>query len=90
MQLTIITKKTDSEKSIEIVQVIQNKTIILTSASANFKFSSAVAWFGLKLRDSKLVTDTSSDAIKKLAQLGLSNDTDGYKTEFIRLVEAIK
>lgn len=83
-------KKPDGVKSIEMIKVIENKSIPLKSSSDDFKFSAAVAWFGLKLRDSNLVPDKSSDAIKKLAKEGLSNDEDGYKAEFIRLVEIVK
>ena len=54
------------------------------------KFSTAVAWFGLKLRDSKLIADKSSEEIAKLAKQGNSNDGEGYKAEFIRLVEGAK
>jgi len=82
-------KKPDGEKSVEMIDVISNKTIGLQNASADFKFSTAVAWFGLKLRDSKLIANKKTDDIKKLAQQGLTNDTDGYKAEFIRLVESV-
>jgi len=34
---------------------IPNNSDSLDSASADFKFGTAVAWFGLKLRDSKLI-----------------------------------
>jgi Ca-activated chloride channel family protein len=83
-------KKPDGDKSIEMVQIIENKSNLLENASDDLKFTASVAWFGLKLRDSKLISNKSSDDIKKLARLGLSNDTDGYKAEFIRLVEAVK
>jgi Ca-activated chloride channel family protein len=83
-------KKPDDSKSIEMVQVIDNKVNALETASSGFKFSAAVAWFGLKLRDSKLVTNKSSAEIKKLAKEGLAYDEDGYKAEFIRLVEAVQ
>ncbi|MFH7013309.1 von Willebrand factor type A domain-containing protein [Flavobacterium sp. FlaQc-52] len=83
-------KKPDGDKSIEMVAIIENKTISLESSSTDFKFSTAVAWFGLKLRDSKLITNKSSDAILKLAKQGVANDTDGYKAEFIRLIEGVK
>lgn len=83
-------KKPDGEKSIEMVQVIENKSIPIDNSSDDFKFSSAVAWFGLKLRDSKLVQNKDSEAIKTLAKKGLSNDEEGYKSEFIRLVETVK
>ena len=83
-------KKPDGDKSIEMVKVIENKSIPLKNASDDFKFSAAVAWFGLKLRDSNLVPNKSSEDIKKLAKEGLLNDEDGYKAEFVRLVETVK
>ena len=48
-------KQPDGKKSIEMVEVIKNTNNSLQNASENFKFSAAVAWFGLKLRDSKLI-----------------------------------
>ena len=83
-------KKPDGDKSIEMVKAIENKSIPIKNSSDDFKFSSAVAWFGLKLRDSNLVSNKSSEEIKKLAKEGLSNDEDGYKAEFVRLVETVK
>ena len=83
-------KKPDGDKSIEMIQTIENKSLGLKNASTNFKFSAAVAWFGLKLRDSNLVPNKETANIKKLAKEGLSNDEDGYKAEFIRLVETVK
>ena len=83
-------KKPDGDKSIDMVKVIENKSIPLKSSSDDFKFSTAVAWFGLKLRDSNLVPNKSSEDIKRLAKEGLSNDEEGYKAEFIRLVETVK
>ncbi|SHM61795.1 vWA domain-containing protein [Flavobacterium chilense] len=83
-------KKPDGNKSIEMVETIDNKSIPLENASDDFKFSTAVAWFGLKLRDSKFIEDKSSDAILKLAKQGASNDAEGYKAEFIRLIETSK
>jgi Ca-activated chloride channel family protein len=83
-------KKPDGDKSIEMVNVIENKSMPIENSSDDFKFSSAIAWFGLKLRDSKLVQNKDSEAIKTLAKKGLSNDEDGYKAEFIRLVETVK
>lgn len=83
-------KKPDGDKSIEMIKVIDNKAALLGTTSNDFKFSTAVAWFGLKLRDSKLISNKSSEDIIKLAKQGLINDTEGYKAEFIRLVETVK
>ncbi|MBA4134404.1 MAG: hypothetical protein C0525_06735 [Flavobacterium sp.] len=82
-------KKPEGEKSIEMIKTIADQAISLEQSSKDFKFSSAVAWFGLKLRDSKYISEKSTDAIKRLAQSSLSYDEDGYKAEFIRLVEAV-
>ena len=83
-------KKPDGNKSIEIVQTIENKVINLINCSEDFKFCSAVAWFGLKLRDSELVTNKNKFDILALANQSKSNDVDGYRSEFIRLVESVK
>ncbi|MFT6638286.1 MAG: Ca-activated chloride channel family protein [Flavobacterium sp.] len=82
-------KKPDGDKSIEMIQVIENKAIVLEKASEDFKFTTAVAWFGLKLRDSKLVNNKTSKDIKALALQGKTIDKEGYKAEFIRLIEAV-
>lgn len=83
-------KKPDGDNSIEMAQVIANKTTAIQLASDDLKFSAAVAWFGLKLRDSKLISNKATKDIITLASQGLSKDPEGYKAEFIRLVEAVK
>ena len=83
-------KNPKEDKSIETVQTIANKSTDLKNASVDFKFASSVAWFGLKLRDSKLITDKESSHIVDLAKQGIKNDKDGYKAEFVRLVESVK
>lgn len=83
-------KKPDGDKSTEIVHTIADTAVPMNIASGDFKFAAAVAWFGLKLRDSKLVPNKDTEAIKKLATEGLPNDTDGYRAEFIRLAGRIE
>ncbi|MFC7773505.1 vWA domain-containing protein [Flavobacterium sp. GCM10027622] len=80
-------KKPDGNKSIEMVHTIENKTETVQNASEDFKFATAVAWFGLKLRDSKLIQNKSLEDIQQLAKQGLTYDPEGYKAEFIRLTE---
>lgn len=82
-------KKPDGEKSIEMIETIKDTSVLLAKTSDDFKFSTAVAWFGLKLRDSKLITNKSKDAIKTLAKQGKANDAEGYRAEFIRLIDAV-
>lgn len=82
-------KKPDGNKSIEIIQTIENNVVNLENCSEDFKFCSAVAWFGLKLRDSKLVTNKNKKDILELASKSKAKDIDGYRSEFIRLVESV-
>ncbi len=83
-------KKPDGEKSIEMINIIDNQSKSINNVSADFKFCAAVAWFGLKLRESKLISNKSQESILNLAKEGLSNDTEGYKAELIRLIESVK
>ena len=81
-------KKTDGNKSILMEQPIATAAKAMSESSADFKFCAAVAWFGLQLRDSQLIADKSRSNVKALASQGLANDVDGYKSEFIRLVDS--
>jgi Ca-activated chloride channel homolog len=83
-------KKPDGDKSIEMVSTIGNKAKSIETSSNDFKFCTAVAWFGLKLRDSKLISNKSEEDLLNLATESLSNDTEGYKAELIRLIESSK
>ncbi|MDQ1592096.1 MAG: Ca-activated chloride channel [Pyrinomonadaceae bacterium] len=59
----------------------------LESASNNFKFSSAVASFGMLLRDSKYKGEARYADVAQLARAAAGADAQGYRTEFIQLVE---
>lgn len=78
-------KKPDGDKSQEIVQVVKNETAELSS---DFKFAAAVALFGLQLRKSQFTNKSTVEDVIKLAESGLSNDKEGYRAEFLRLVKA--
>jgi Ca-activated chloride channel family protein len=66
--------------------VIQNIEVGAHNASPDFRFASAVAWFGLYLRDSKLIQNKSITDIENLANTAIGQDKDGYRYELIRLV----
>ena len=73
-----------------MVQVIPNASKSLKATSPDFKFASSVAWFGMKLRDSKYIENKEIEDILSLAKEGLDNDSEGYKAEFIRLAKSAK
>ena len=60
------------------------------SPSTDFRFATAVAGFGMLLRDSPHAGDLTLDDVVGLAEKGKGNDPRGYRGEFIRLVEATR
>jgi len=58
------------------------------SVSDNYRFASAVAGFGMLLRRSEHRGDLSYGQVVELARRSKGGDPDGYRGEFIRLVEA--
>ncbi len=83
-------KKPDGDKSKLItVSVIDQKTK-LSKTSDNFRFSASVAEFGMLLRDSRYKGDSDFDQTVKLAKGSKGEDSEGYRGEFIRLVELAK
>ncbi|MBD8082738.1 vWA domain-containing protein [Chryseobacterium caseinilyticum] len=83
-------KKPDGDTSSEIVQIVKNSNENLSSASDDFKFASAVAWFGLVLRNSDLIKNKDLKEVEKLGKKGRGNDEDGYRAEYVRLVETYR
>jgi Ca-activated chloride channel family protein len=58
-----------------------------TTPTTDFTFATSVAAFGLKLSDSEYAGTISYQNIIDLAKKGKGIDDDGYRAEFIRLVE---
>jgi Ca-activated chloride channel family protein len=83
-------KKPDGDKSTEITKVVKNSEESLADSSPDYKFVSSVAWFGLVLRDSKLIKEKDLNTIEDLAKEGKNKDEEGYRSEFIRLVQSYK
>jgi Ca-activated chloride channel family protein len=83
-------KKPDGDTSSEIIQVVKNSNESISSASDDFKFASSVAWFGLVLRNSDLIKNKNLVDIEKLSKKGKGNDGEGYRSEFVRLLETYK
>ena len=58
--------------------------------SPDFSFASAVAMFAQLLKDSDFKGEASYNQVIETARKGLSNDPEGYRAEFIRLVQSTK
>lgn len=83
-------KKPAGDKSIEINKIIKNSNPSTAQTSSDFKFASSVAWFGLVLRDSKLIKKKNLNEIQNLAKQNKGKDENGYRTEFVNLIEKYK
>lgn len=77
--------KEDTSQLLSIV--IKDKATKLAKSSNNFKFSAAVAEFGMLLRDSEFKGQASYEHALKLAKEGKGEDLEGYRSEFVQLVK---
>jgi len=59
----------------------------LAQASANFRFSAAVAEFGLLLRASEYKQNANYEQVWQMAQSAKGEDENGYRSEFVQLVK---
>jgi secreted protein with Ig-like and vWFA domain/anti-sigma factor RsiW len=59
----------------------------IAQASPEFKFTAAVAGFGMLLRESSYVGQLTWDAVRQLAREGKGTDALGYRGEFLQLIE---
>jgi len=79
-------KAPNGKESNYLDQVIQKRDVNVNSTSANYDWSAAVAAFGMILRGSDYATLDYGD-ILKMAKKAKGTDENGYRAEFIRLVE---
>ncbi|MEH2169063.1 MAG: von Willebrand factor type A domain-containing protein [Nostoc sp.] len=88
MQVKLRYKLPQDSTSQLITQTIQDDDLRTDQIpSTNLRFAAAVATFGMVLRDSEYKGDASYDLVMKLATQGKGEDQEGYRGEFIRLVE---
>lgn len=73
-----------------ITQAIPNKIKAIKKTSKNVQFSTAVAGFGLLLRNSKYNQSFNFQSVLELASLGKGKDKNEYRKEFIKLVDLAK
>ena len=83
-------KKPDGNKSKLISTTIIDKYKKWENSSDNFKWSAAVAEFGMLLRESEFAQESDIASVIKLAKESRGYDEEGYRSEFIRLVESSK
>jgi Ca-activated chloride channel family protein len=80
-------KKPDGDKSTEQVRKIPSAVTGIGKAGENIRFAAAVAEWGMLLRNSEHKGSANYDQVLELARGARGSDVEGYRAEFIRLVE---
>lgn len=83
-------KEPKSSISKIIVKTLEDRNTDFNNTSNNFKFSVAVAGFGLLLRESELKGNLKYDDVIELANNSKGEDNEGYREEFINMVKISK
>jgi Ca-activated chloride channel family protein len=88
MTIKLRYKKPDEELSKLITHPVIDSHTDLVKTSDNFRFSAAVASFGMLLRDSEYKQQSSWQQVISMAKSAKGNDVNHYRGEFIKLVQA--
>lgn len=85
MQVKLRYKPPQADTSQLISQPILDQNA--ETMSDNLRFASAVAMFGMLLRDSELKGQSTFETVLQLARTAKGRNFDGYRAEFLQLVE---
>ncbi|MDB5322036.1 MAG: uncharacterized protein JWN40_3667 [Phycisphaerales bacterium] len=90
MTLKLRFKQPDGDTSTKIEIPATDKGVSYSKASEDFKFTAAVAQFGMILRNSPHKGTASLDGVIELADEGKGKDEKGYRGEFVELARKAK
>ena len=80
-------KQPDGDTSRLLTAAIKDSDHSYSRASMDFKFAAAVAEFGMLLRHSPYAGDATLDSAWEHAKANLGEDPEGYRAEFLMLIE---
>jgi secreted protein with Ig-like and vWFA domain len=83
-------KLPDADTSTKLEFPITDKGGSFADASKDFQFATAVASFGMLLRNSEHRGNATFDAVLEIAQAAIGKDPHGYRGEFLELVRQSK
>ncbi len=83
-------KQPDGNTSKLISNVVKNKVSEFENTSDNFRFSASIAGFGMILRNSEFKGNSDYSKVKKWAESARGKDKNGYRAEYIRLIESTR
>ncbi|NER96506.1 MAG: VWA domain-containing protein [Symploca sp. SIO1B1] len=90
MQVKLRYKQPQGTTSQLLTYPVVDQEVKLENASNNFKFSAAVAAFGMVLRNSQYKGTANFEQVLQLANQSQAEDLNGYRAEFIRLVKQVE
>jgi Ca-activated chloride channel family protein len=80
-------KQPDGNTSTKVEIPVKGRVLELDETSDNFRFSAAIAEFGLLLRNSQYKEDASMEQVIAMAKAARGEDEEGYRAEFLKLVK---
>ena len=80
-------KAPDEDMSKLIEHPVIDNQIAIAKTSDNYRFAASVAQFGMLLRNSEFKSTSSFSNVLVLAKKAKGNDEEGYRSEFVRLVQ---
>ncbi len=80
-------KQPDGSTSKLLEVPVPDQKIPLNNTSENYRFASAVAEFGMLIRNSAFKQGSGFKNVISLASNAIGKDTEGYRKEFIQLVQ---
>jgi Ca-activated chloride channel family protein len=83
-------KKPDGITSMLMEKPVRNYVNDMEDASENLRFAAAVSEFGMILRNSEFKGSSSLDEAARLAKSARGEDEEGYRSEFVRLIDTVK
>ncbi len=81
-------KKPDGDVSTELSFPLKDENTGFGKASADFRWATSVAAFGMLLRNSDQKGDVTLEAVKEWAQTAVGSDKHGYRREFMTLIDS--
>jgi Ca-activated chloride channel family protein len=70
--------------------IVYDKPVEFSNTSVDFRFATAVAEFGMLLRNSEFKQNAKYEEAISIARAAKGNDNEGYRAEFIKLAESAK
>jgi Ca-activated chloride channel homolog len=85
LQVRLRYKQPDGERSALLERTLERSETMFANASADFRFASSVAAFGMLLRQSPHAGNASYEAVQRWAKAAIGDDASGQRQEFLAL-----